>query len=585
MLDAQKIDLTAANIRGVAEALDGLRIAGAVSDKDLAGFVGEVAKSGAVFQRAGLDVKEQFAVSAALKDRGVEGAGAGLESMIGKLSKAGDDKAAQEALATIGLTTEDVTLSKDQDLIQVMAKLDKALSTQAAPGDRGAILADIVGKQGFGVGETLMEEIRAGTVGKLMDAQRGEYSASAERAMSSEATVLQRLQTQADVAKAEKGQGAEVIRKALETVLAEQGVIGPQAQLALKAFDTGTGFASPEQAIQSAALTLPQNLFNQGESLKKRVIDKARAARRPDTLGQVGDSDLTSDVSSAVSEYSGPSLSERKAQEEQGDAELDRLKLELEDLELQKEKQESAGKPQSKLHGGSELDKRIKAKKLQISEQDNRIKHSKLEGRAAGGPVAAGEPYIVGEKGPELFLPGQGGEILSNPNLTDLLARSAQFKQQQDAMRAASKEWAAGWLDRHIERMGSDREYAAGIRQGIHDDKVAANRAKLGIDHEGAERRFKASMVNMSRHSSAGGRRPAAARGPKGKPGDAAAPGGQFGPTASQSAGSGSYTHANLEGGGAMAAQMADLLNVNRQILLVLRNMQQRGIQRNAQMS
>jgi phage-related protein len=31
--------------------------------------------------------------------------------------------------------------------------------------------------------------------------------------------------------------------------------------------------------------------------------------------------------------------------------------------------------------------------------------------RAAGGPVSAGSPYIVGEKGPELFMPGQSGSI------------------------------------------------------------------------------------------------------------------------------------------------------------------------------
>lgn len=33
-------------------------------------------------------------------------------------------------------------------------------------------------------------------------------------------------------------------------------------------------------------------------------------------------------------------------------------------------------------------------------------------GRASGGPVAAGQPYIVGEKRPELFVPNQSGRIL-----------------------------------------------------------------------------------------------------------------------------------------------------------------------------
>lgn len=34
--------------------------------------------------------------------------------------------------------------------------------------------------------------------------------------------------------------------------------------------------------------------------------------------------------------------------------------------------------------------------------------------RASGGPVEAGRGYLVGEKGPELFVPGQGGRVMSN---------------------------------------------------------------------------------------------------------------------------------------------------------------------------
>jgi lambda family phage tail tape measure protein len=40
-----------------------------------------------------------------------------------------------------------------------------------------------------------------------------------------------------------------------------------------------------------------------------------------------------------------------------------------------------------------------------------------IPGRAAGGPVAAGQPYIVGEQGPELFLPNASGSIVSNQKL------------------------------------------------------------------------------------------------------------------------------------------------------------------------
>ena len=35
-------------------------------------------------------------------------------------------------------------------------------------------------------------------------------------------------------------------------------------------------------------------------------------------------------------------------------------------------------------------------------------------GRASGGPVSAGSPYIVGEQGPEIFVPNSGGAIIPN---------------------------------------------------------------------------------------------------------------------------------------------------------------------------
>jgi hypothetical protein len=40
-----------------------------------------------------------------------------------------------------------------------------------------------------------------------------------------------------------------------------------------------------------------------------------------------------------------------------------------------------------------------------------------LQYRAAGGPVTGGSPYIVGERGPELFVPGRSGSIVANNQL------------------------------------------------------------------------------------------------------------------------------------------------------------------------
>jgi predicted nucleic acid-binding Zn-ribbon protein len=42
---------------------------------------------------------------------------------------------------------------------------------------------------------------------------------------------------------------------------------------------------------------------------------------------------------------------------------------------------------------------------------------SPIDFRASGGPVSAGKPYIVGEKGPELIIPNQNGTVIPNHQL------------------------------------------------------------------------------------------------------------------------------------------------------------------------
>jgi hypothetical protein len=45
-------------------------------------------------------------------------------------------------------------------------------------------------------------------------------------------------------------------------------------------------------------------------------------------------------------------------------------------------------------------------------------------GKANGGPVSGGQPYLVGERGPELFVPFQGGSITSNEQLDSQTANA-----------------------------------------------------------------------------------------------------------------------------------------------------------------
>ncbi|MGE3621640.1 MAG: tape measure protein [Acidimicrobiia bacterium] len=57
-----------------------------------------------------------------------------------------------------------------------------------------------------------------------------------------------------------------------------------------------------------------------------------------------------------------------------------------------------------------------------------------LIGRARGGPVTAGVPYLVGERGPELFLPAISGMILPNRFLNQGSIVSGHLQRQQQAL-------------------------------------------------------------------------------------------------------------------------------------------------------
>lgn len=49
---------------------------------------------------------------------------------------------------------------------------------------------------------------------------------------------------------------------------------------------------------------------------------------------------------------------------------------------------------------------------------------SGIPGAANGGPVLGGQPYMVGERGPELFVPGQSGGVMRNEDMRSLMGRS-----------------------------------------------------------------------------------------------------------------------------------------------------------------
>lgn len=40
-----------------------------------------------------------------------------------------------------------------------------------------------------------------------------------------------------------------------------------------------------------------------------------------------------------------------------------------------------------------------------------------LRGKEKGGPISSGQPYLVGEKGPEMIIPNSSGQVITNNNL------------------------------------------------------------------------------------------------------------------------------------------------------------------------
>jgi hypothetical protein len=77
----------------------------------------------------------------------------------------------------------------------------------------------------------------------------------------------------------------------------------------------------------------------------------------------------------------------------------------------------------------------------------------KLGGRASGGPVSADTPYVVGENGPEVFMPNKSGSIIPNhamssmggaTNVTNNYINAIDVKSFEDRLlNSSSAIWAA----------------------------------------------------------------------------------------------------------------------------------------------
>jgi hypothetical protein len=69
---------------------------------------------------------------------------------------------------------------------------------------------------------------------------------------------------------------------------------------------------------------------------------------------------------------------------------------------------------------------------------------------ADGGPAFAGSPYLVGERGPELFVPAQSGRIMPNGSAFTINVSGAQM----DTIRVTSRQQALATFSTVLDRMG-----------------------------------------------------------------------------------------------------------------------------------
>lgn len=84
-----------------------------------------------------------------------------------------------------------------------------------------------------------------------------------------------------------------------------------------------------------------------------------------------------------------------------------------------------------------------------------------IEGRAGGGPVNAGQPYIVGENGPEVIVPSGAATVVpqnylapgvpsGGPEWEKYMRADAEFQLKQKAMDAAAKAAEESWMLEHM---------------------------------------------------------------------------------------------------------------------------------------
>jgi phage-related minor tail protein len=58
-----------------------------------------------------------------------------------------------------------------------------------------------------------------------------------------------------------------------------------------------------------------------------------------------------------------------------------------------------------------------------------------IDRRAGGGPVHSGSPYLVGERGPEVFTPGRAGSVSPSMNASQIVDAVHEVRDEMASLR------------------------------------------------------------------------------------------------------------------------------------------------------
>lgn len=104
----------------------------------------------------------------------------------------------------------------------------------------------------------------------------------------------------------------------------------------------------------------------------------------------------------------------------------------------------------------------------------------KIGAKASGGPIKSGNPYLVGEHGPELILPAQDGHVIPTPQTMGLLGGGGALNASGPAMGPAPESFDVLGPGGGMDAAASQRKHAAYGTRFVNDPTSGMARGLFG---------------------------------------------------------------------------------------------------------